>query len=116
MGYGVESETNEGLNIVAGAVREAYLTVDAAATVSPGQVYQYNDTENNYDDFTAGATALRYAVCNEAAKTISADTQVRCIIAGPVQKDHLDATSKADADIDVALGKCGIFAEPNAIV
>ena len=116
MSYGIESESNAGLNIAAGEVYEMWLLVDAAATVAPGQVYQYNDTENNFDDFTSGATALLYAVCHEAAKTISEDTRVRCIVHGAVQKDNLDATAKADADIDVALLKSGIFAQPNAIV
>ena len=87
---------------------EHYLLADAAATVAVGQVLQYNTTEDNWDDYTSGMAAALYVVCAEA-KTISADTLVRCIVKGSVRKTALDATAQADDEIDVALIKSGII-------
>lgn len=87
---------------------EHYLLIDALVPVVVGQVVQYNTTNDNFDAYTSGMAASLYAVIAEA-KTIGADTLCRCIVSGIVRKTALDATAQADAEIDVALIKCGII-------
>lgn len=103
-------ETQSLDELVAGHVEYAYLTADAAATVAKGQVFEYNATAHNFvNKTTAGVGKPPYVVCAEA-KTIAADTAVKCIVRGRVNKNKLDTTSKADADIVAALLTSGIMA------
>jgi len=96
----------------AGPVKTAHLLLDAAATAALGQVIQFNTTENNYDDYTAGSTAQHYAVVAEA-KTLAADTRVLCIVQGEVKLNKLDSTAQADDEIEAALLKSGIIPRAN---
>lgn len=106
--YGLTTESDGALQQL--KVRdciEHYLLIDALVPVVVGQVVQYNTTNDNFDAYTSGMAASLYAVIAEA-KTIGADTLCRCIVKGSVRKTALDATAQADAEIDVALIKCGI--------
>lgn len=90
------------------------LLIDAAVTVAVGQVVQYNTTNDNWDAFTSGMAASLYAVIAET-RTISGDSLCQCIVSGVVRKAALDATAKADAEIDIALIKSGIIPQSDAV-
>lgn len=108
----ITSESQAYNELVAGEVQEDYLVADADnATVAIGQVFEYDPTGHNFQNkTTAGVSKGPYAVCAEA-KTITADTAVRCIVRGAVNFNKLDATSKADDDIKAALQASGILAK-----
>lgn len=90
------------------------LLIDSAVTVAIGQVVQYNTTNDNWDAYTSGMTASLYAVIAET-RTIGADALCMCIVSGKVRKSALDATAKADAEIDIALIKSGIIPQSDAV-
>lgn len=90
------------------------LLIDAAVTVAVGQVVQYNTTNDNWDAYTSGMAAPLYAVIAET-RTISGDSLCQCIVSGIVRKSALDATAKADAEIDVALVMSGIIPQSDAV-
>jgi len=90
------------------------LLIDAAVTVAKGQVVQYNTTNDNWDAYTSGMAASLYAVIAET-RTIGADALCMCIVSGIVRKSALDATAKADAEIDIALIKSGIIPQSDAV-
>lgn len=112
--YGLTTTQATETRVAAGPVREVYLTVDSAATVAPGQVYQYDTSAHNYVNYTSGIATGPYAVCNDDAATIIADTQVRCIVQGDVYLTALDATAEAGADIKAALRQSGIIVVSDA--
>lgn len=90
------------------------LLIDSAVTVAIGQVVQYNTTNDNWDAYTSGMAASLYAVIAET-RTIGADSLCMCIVKGLVRKSALDATAKADAEIDIALIKSGIIPQSDAV-
>jgi len=105
---GIDSQSQSYAELSAGAVSLFYALVDSAATAAVGQVLQFDTSGNNYVNFTSTCTAQSYIVCAEA-KTLTADTRVKCIVGGYVRKDKLDSTAQADPEIEAALLKCGIF-------
>ena len=105
----IANEAQSYSELIAGEVDVAVLPVDEAATVAPGQVYQYDGTDHNWINYTSGFAAPAYAICREPAKTITVDTNVLCIVAGYVNKSKLDATAQADPDIRNALLKSQII-------
>lgn len=113
--FGVTSESQALQNLIVSDPRYMHLKLDAAATAAVGQVIQYNTTEDNWDDYTAGMAAEQYAIVAET-KTISGDTFVSCLVKGEVRKAALDATAQADAEIEVALLKSGIIARPDTLI
>lgn len=90
------------------------LLIDVLVPVAHGQVVQYNTTNDNWDAYTSGMAASLYAVIAEA-RTISGDSLCQCIVKGTVRKAALDATAKADAEIDIALLKSGIVPQSDAV-
>lgn len=90
------------------------LLIDVLVPVVPGQVVQYNTTNDNWDAYTSGMAASLYAVIAET-RTIAADALCQCIVSGVVRKSALDATAQADAEIDIALLKSGIVPQSSAV-
>lgn len=107
MASGISSQSQAYDELAAGEVRLFHCLVDSAATAVIGQVFQWDASGNNFQDYTSAATKVAYVVCAEA-KTLSADTRVLCIVWGDVRLDKLDATSQADDEIEAALLQNGI--------
>lgn len=113
---GITETTNSSTVVMAGPVREEYLLIDSAVAVAPGQVVEWDATGNNYQAYTSGSAAERYAVINSDTETLSGDKYIRCIVEGQVFFSVLDATAQADDEIKNALGKCNIYAMPDVRV
>lgn len=105
--YGVSSDTAELDDIVQGPAIIEYVPVDSGATCAKGQVFMWDATNNNFVDCT-DEDAQAFAVCLET-KTLSGDTQVRCLRKGKVLKSALDATNAADVDVLQKLVSVGIL-------
>ena len=108
MASGIDSQSQSYAELAAGDVELFYCLVDSAATAAVGQVLEFDATGNNFVDFTSGSAKNAYVVCAEAV-TLSADTRVKCIVAGKVRLLKLDATAQADAEIEAALLGSGII-------
>ncbi len=111
---GYTSETQSFNNLMVRDCVENSMLVDSAATCAVGQVLQYDQSANNWVNYTSADGATQYCVCNEA-KSLSGDTQCRCIVRGEVRLEELDATAQADAEIVVALNKSGITVRSDAV-
>ncbi len=106
---GVTSETQAYDDLIAGEVVILGLTVDSAATVEKGQVYEYDPSAQNWVNIkTAGVGKGPYAVCTET-RTIVADSKVSCIVGGKVRRAALNAGSLAKVDLDADLILSGIY-------
>lgn len=115
--FGVSSETDTADNLVAGDKKKIPLLVDAAVgTKVRGQVVEFDTTGNNFQAYTSGSAKPAYAVLAEAI-AISADTYCLCYVTGSeLNKNALDATAQADAEIEAALLGSGIIIRPSVAV
>lgn len=96
-------------DLIAGSVQITLLPLDSLATKAVGQVLVYDSSANNWVNYASGVNGDAYAVCFEASDSV-ADASFLCITKGDVDKSKLDATSKADADIEAALLSSGMRA------
>lgn len=111
MAEGIDSQAQTYEELIAGDVEVFYCLLDTAATAAVGQVLKYDQAAYNFVDATdivPGANGTPVVVCAEA-KTLSADTRVKCIVRGRVRKDKLDTASQAFNHIEALLLNSGII-------
>jgi hypothetical protein len=112
--FGVTEESQAFENLVVKDGVYNSLLLDSTATCAIGQVVQYDQSANNFVNYTSADGATQYAVVAEA-KSLSGDTQCLCLVRGEVRLSELDSTAQADAEIVVALNKSGITVREDAI-
>lgn len=109
MAIGLTSESMAYDELVAGPVLTKAVQCDVLATVSRGQVYQWDATGNNFVDYVSGSAANAYAICAERDdRTLSEDGEVICIVQGDVNKNGLNDVAELDPEIDAAMIQQGI--------
>jgi hypothetical protein len=104
----VYTETQTYQELFEGPVDTIMLPAASDATVAPGQVFEYNETNHNWQNYTGGTSNAPYVVCIEPITAISAQTYVRCAMEGTINIGKLDATSQSKPDLLAALVHQGI--------
>jgi hypothetical protein len=111
MSYGITSESAALQNLIAGLVKMKTVPVKAnEGALAVGQVLEYDATTHNYIKYAGDVGASPNVVVAEAVTIGAAGGFAVCIVQGEVNKNALDATAKADSDIEAALLMNGIIA------
>lgn len=108
--YGITSESQAYNELIAGRVETHAVDVKASeGALAVGQVLEFDTTSNKFQKYTSGSTKPAYAVVAEAETIGAAGGRVVAIVQGRVNKNKLDATAQADAEIEGALLGSGII-------